>query len=82
MFYIVPHKRYMYTTPKGRRQIKSAKYTAPFPSFWYCHVPSDMNGLIDKLYRKQEKHDKTPHGREREGNEKERERERLWLSGS
>ncbi|RYY77915.1 hypothetical protein EON63_18085 [archaeon] len=36
MFFIVPSARYMYTTPKGRRQQKSAKYTSPFPSFWYC----------------------------------------------
>ena len=31
-----PTKRYLYTTPKGRRQEKSAKYTSPFPTFWYC----------------------------------------------
>lgn len=50
-FYIVPSKRLQYTTPKvllcslqeqskfhilqGRRQLKSSKYTSPFPSFWY-----------------------------------------------
>lgn len=37
-FYVSPTKRYSYTTPKGRRQLKSAKYTSPFPSFWYCHL--------------------------------------------
>jgi len=37
-FYVCPLKRYLYTTPKGRRQEKSAKYTSPFPSFWYCHT--------------------------------------------
>lgn len=35
-FYVAPKKRYLYTTPYGRRQQKSAKYTSPFPSFWYC----------------------------------------------
>jgi hypothetical protein len=41
MFYVTPIKgrRYLYTTPKGRRQEKSAKYTSPFPTFWYCHLP-------------------------------------------
>lgn len=33
--YVVPASRYQYTTPKGRRQAKTAKWTAPFPSFWY-----------------------------------------------
>ena len=36
LFYISSSVRYMYTTPKGRRQKKSGKYTSPFPSFWYC----------------------------------------------
>jgi hypothetical protein len=41
VFYVTPIKgrRYLYTTPKGRRQEKSAKYTSPFPTFWYCHLP-------------------------------------------
>eukprot|EP01035_Chromulina_nebulosa_P017655 gene17655-23242_t len=34
--YIAPCKRYLYSTPKGRRQKKSSKYTSPFPTFWYC----------------------------------------------
>eukprot|EP01038_Epipyxis_sp_PR26KG_P005923 gene5923-8170_t len=36
IFYITPanNKRYLYTTPKGRRQQKSSKYTAPFPTLW------------------------------------------------
>jgi hypothetical protein len=38
-FYITPKKRYLYTTPKGRRQIKSSKFTSPFPTFWYCSLP-------------------------------------------
>ena len=37
-FYICPAVRYQYSTPKGRRQKKSGKRTAPFPSFWYCHL--------------------------------------------
>ena len=40
MFYISANERYMYTTPKGRRQKKSAKYTSPFPSLWYCGLGS------------------------------------------
>jgi len=44
-FYIVPNKRYLYTTPNGRRQGKSAKYTSPFPTFWYCNIgPSSTLG--------------------------------------
>jgi hypothetical protein len=39
-FYVTPAgtRRYLYTTPKGRRQEKSSKYTSPFPTFWYCQV--------------------------------------------
>ena len=50
MFYIVPNKRYLYTTPKGRRQEKSAKYTSPFPKFWFCHLPNIniYNKIINK----------------------------------
>ena len=33
--FLVPRKRYLYTTPFGRRQAKSAKYTSPFATFWY-----------------------------------------------
>lgn len=36
LFFVVPTTRYLYTTPKGRRQQKSSKFTSPFPSFWYC----------------------------------------------
>lgn len=41
IFYITPKqgRRYLYTTPKGRRQQKSAKITSPFPTFWYCSLP-------------------------------------------
>lgn len=45
-FYLSPIKRYSYTTPKGRRQAKSAKYTSPFPSFWYCHLGDHLKSLI------------------------------------
>lgn len=59
VFYVTPIKgrRYLYTTPKGRRQEKSAKYTSPFPTFWYCYLPhktavlskvSVTNGSNDK----------------------------------
>ena len=44
MFYVSPVSRYLYTTPKGRRQKKSKSYTSPFPTFWYCHVP--LAGVI------------------------------------
>lgn len=37
VFYVVPKSRYQYSTPKGRRQEKTAKYTSPFASFWYCY---------------------------------------------
>lgn len=40
MFYVTPHKRYLYSTPKGRRQSKSSSYTSPFPTFWYCNMSS------------------------------------------
>ncbi len=38
LFFVSSGTRYAYHTPKGRRQQKSAKYTAPFPSYWYCHL--------------------------------------------
>jgi hypothetical protein len=38
-FYVTPAgRRYLYSTPKGRRQEKSGKYTSPFPTFWYCQI--------------------------------------------
>lgn len=39
-FYVTPAngRRYLYSTPKGRRQEKSSKYTSPFPTFWYCQI--------------------------------------------
>ena len=50
LFYVSPTKRLLYTTPKGRRQQKSAKYTSPFPTFWYCsfgkNLASDTDGLL------------------------------------
>lgn len=38
MFFLCPKtgRRYQYSTPKGRRQQKSAKLTSPFPTFWFC----------------------------------------------
>lgn len=39
-FYLAPKRRYLYTTPKSRRQLKSAKYTSPFASFWFCSLPA------------------------------------------
>ena len=46
MFFIVPRSRYLYTTPKSRRQRKSGKYTSPFPSFWYCCMRQYNSGCI------------------------------------
>lgn len=37
VFYIAPKKRYMYTTPKGRRQAKSAKYTGVILLLFYTY---------------------------------------------
>jgi hypothetical protein len=45
-FYIAPKKRYLYSTPKGRRQMKSAKYTSPFPTFWYCNLKCDNMRIV------------------------------------
>lgn len=36
--FVVPNKRYLYSTPYGRRQAKSSKYTSPFPTFWFCFL--------------------------------------------
>ena len=54
MFYVTPIKgrRYLYTTPKGRRQEKSAKYTSPFPTFWYCNLPHKAAVLSRVLINK------------------------------
>ena len=41
MFFVSPETRYAYHTPKGRRQAKSGKFTAPFPSMWYSHLGND-----------------------------------------
>lgn len=40
VFFVLPISRIQYSTPKGRRQLKSAKYTSPFVSFWYCSTGS------------------------------------------
>jgi len=37
VFYIVPEKRYLFWTPKGRHQAKSKDKTSPFITFWYCY---------------------------------------------
>jgi hypothetical protein len=52
MFYIAPKAhRYLYTTPKGRRQRKSGKFTAPFPTFWYCRLSIPTTAAIGKLLK-------------------------------
>lgn len=43
LFYVSPCARYLYTTPKGRRQKKSAKFTSPFPTFWYGGTGMSVN---------------------------------------
>jgi hypothetical protein len=48
MFYVAPKSRYLYTT-KVRRQQKSAKYTSPFPSFWYCSLGSSLASSRDNI---------------------------------
>jgi hypothetical protein len=48
-FYVTAEKRYLYTTPKGRRQAKSGKFTSPFPSFWYCNLFRYLNYVDSSL---------------------------------
>jgi hypothetical protein len=48
-FYVTPLKRLLYTTPKGRRQQKSGKFTSPFPTFWYCYFGQEWASLTDNL---------------------------------
>ena len=48
-FYVTPVKRLLYTTPKGRRQHKSGKFTSPFPTFWYCYLGKALAPLTDSL---------------------------------
>ena len=50
--FIVPNKRYLYTTPYGRRQAKSAKYTSPFPTFWFCFLGSKVRKNVIDMARK------------------------------
>lgn len=49
MFFLVPEVRYGYIPPSwveakmGSKAIDRGKtITAPFPSFWYCHAPTEM----------------------------------------
>ena len=49
--FIVPNKRYLYTTPYGRRQAKSARYTSPFPTFWFCFLGSKFRKNIVEMAR-------------------------------
>lgn len=49
LFYVTPLKRLLYTTPKGRRQQKSGKFTSPFPTFWYCYLGKAWAHLTDSL---------------------------------
>jgi hypothetical protein len=51
-FYVIPSKRYLYTTPKGRRQSKSGKYTAPFPTFWYCNIYRYTDKVLSQVLEK------------------------------
>jgi len=37
VLYIVPERRYLFWTPKGRHQEKSKDKTSPFITFWYCY---------------------------------------------
>lgn len=48
-YYVSPKTRYLYTTPKGRRQKKSGKVTSPFPTLWYCGVPSESSKFVDEV---------------------------------
>lgn len=49
MFYVSPCSRYQYTTPKGRRQRKSAKKTSPFPTFWYCNLGKHQECILREI---------------------------------
>lgn len=49
--YVVPASRYQYTTPKGRRQAKTAKWTAPFPSFWYVGLQRHSKSALRQWRR-------------------------------
>eukprot|EP00579_Thalassiosira_antarctica_P013318 CAMPEP_0201942012 /NCGR_PEP_ID=MMETSP0903-20130614/48181_1 /ASSEMBLY_ACC=CAM_ASM_000552 /TAXON_ID=420261 /ORGANISM="Thalassiosira antarctica, Strain CCMP982" /LENGTH=294 /DNA_ID=CAMNT_0048484231 /DNA_START=97 /DNA_END=978 /DNA_ORIENTATION=+ len=49
IFFLVPEVRYGYIPPawveanRGSKALESGKnITAPFPSFWYCHAPTEM----------------------------------------
>jgi len=53
MFFVSPMTRYLYTTPKGRRQKKSGKYTAPFPTFWYCRLCTTSSRALEHALRDQ-----------------------------
>ena len=53
MFFISPMTRYLYTTPKGRRQKKSGKFTAPFPTFWYCRLCTASSRALQCAVRDQ-----------------------------
>lgn len=48
-FFVTPSKRLLYTTPKGRRQQKSSKFTSPFPTFWYCYLGKEWACLTDSI---------------------------------
>ena len=49
MYYLSPSARYLYSTPKGRRQKKSSKITSPFPSLWYCGVHGGASQFINEI---------------------------------
>jgi hypothetical protein len=49
--FLVPTKRYLYSTPYGRRQAKSAKYTSPFPTFWYCFLGPKHHSRVSTFFK-------------------------------
>jgi len=46
VFYVVPEKRYLFWTPKGRHQQKSKEYTSPFVTSWYCHFGEKLGEVL------------------------------------
>jgi len=57
LFFLVPQTRYSYVPPEwvsassGSKALAQGKEkTAPFPSFWYCHVPMSSNQWLIKVY--------------------------------
>jgi hypothetical protein len=66
VFYVVPQKRYSYVPPAwvaidtgSTALAKGKRETAPFPSFWYCRVPSMSDAWLMKTWGASGKFDKT-----------------------